>query len=171
MRQVKSSVCLGLLVLCLGIAVRSAAGDENSARNQANWDKLKQLSAGQEIQVVQNGAKSSRGSFRSVTDETIVVSLRGGEQTISRQSVLRVSSKGKGHRVRNALIGAGVGAGAGLGIGAAMDSRDKCSQGGLCLNILPNGGKEIVTPLGAIVGAIVGAVIPTGGWHEIYRAR
>jgi len=57
------------LFFCLGITVSSAVGDEISAKNQANWDKLKQLSAGQEIQVVQNGAKSSRGSFRSVTDE------------------------------------------------------------------------------------------------------
>jgi hypothetical protein len=129
------------------------------------------LSAGQEIQVVQNDAKSSRSNFRSVSNEAIVVSTASGEQTLSRQSVLRVSSKGKGHRMRNALIGAGIGAGAGLGIGAAMDAHDKCSQGGLCFDILPNGGKEIVTPLGAIVGAIVGAVLPTSGWHEIYRAR
>jgi hypothetical protein len=171
MRRVKISVRLALLLLSLGIAASYALGDDSSTRNQANWEKLRQLSAGQEIQVVQNGAKSSRGSFRSVTDDTIVVSFGAGEQIISRQGVLRVSSKGKSHRVRNALIGAGVGAGAGLGIGAAIDSRDKCSQGGFCLNILPNGGKEIATPLGAIVGAIVGAVIPTGGWHEIYRAR
>jgi hypothetical protein len=167
MKQVKSIVCLGLLFLFLGIATSPVFGDDD--KNQANWDRLKQLSAGEEIQVVQNDAKSSRSNFRSVTDEAIVVSTATGEQTIARQSILRVSSKGTGHRMRNALIGAGVGAGAGLGIGAAADHHKACT--GLCVNILPNGGKEIGTPLGAIVGGIVGAVVPTGGWHEIYRAR
>ena|SRR5271157_1661866 len=167
MKQVKSIVCLGLLFLFLGIATSPALGDDD--KNQANWDRLKQLSAGQEIQVVQSDAKSSRSNFRSVTDEAIVVSTAAGEQTIARQSIVRVSSKGKGHRVRNALIGAGVGAGAGLGIGAAADHHKACT--GFCVNVLPNGGKEIATPLGAIVGAIIGAVVPTGGWHVIYRAR
>ena len=167
MRQVKGIVCLGLLCLFLGIATSPALGDDD--KNQANWDRLKQLSPGEEIQVVQNGAKSSRSNFRSVTDEAIVVSTAAGEQAIARQSILRVSSKGKGHRVRNALIGAGVGAGAGLGIGAATDHHIACT--GICVNILPNLGEEIVPPLGAIVGAVIGAVVPTGGWHVIYRAR
>jgi hypothetical protein len=118
MRRVKSIVCLGLLFLSFGIATSPALGGD--AKNQANWDNLKQLSAGQEIQVVQNDAKSNRSNFRSVNDEAIVVSTATGEQTISRQSILRVSSKGKGHRVRNALIGAGIGAGGGAGIGAAI---------------------------------------------------
>jgi hypothetical protein len=166
MRRAKSVFCLGLLFLFLGIAAGIALGEDGA--NQAAWNNLKQLSAGQEIQVVQDGAKSSRGSYRSFTDDAIVMSTAGGEQTISRQGVVRVSSKGKRHRMRNALIGAGVGAGAGLGIGAGLDSADKCAN---CLKILPNGGKEIATPLGAIAGAIVGAVIPSGGWHEIYRAR
>ena len=131
MRQVKSIVCLGLLFLFSGIATSPALGDDD--KNQANWDRLKQLSAGQEIQVVQNDAKSSRSNFRSVTDEAIVVSTAAGEQTIARQSILRVSSKGKGHRMRNALIGAGVGAGAGLGIGAAADHHKACT--GFCVNV------------------------------------
>jgi len=169
MRRLKSVVCLGLLILSCGIATSPARGDDD--KNQTNWDKLKQLAPGQEIEVVQKDAKSTRGNFRNVTDEAIAVNTAAGDQTISRQNVVRVSSKGKTHRMRNALIGAGIGAGAGLGIGAAMDVHDKCSQGGFCINILPNGGKEIVTPLGAIVGAIVGALLPSRGWHEIYRAR
>ncbi len=171
MRRVKSSVCLGLLFLSLGIATGPALGDDASVKNQADWDKIKQLSAGQEIQVVQNDAISTTGKFHSITDEAIVVSTANSEQTMSRQNILRVSSKGRGRRMRNALIGAGIGAGTGLGIGAAMDAHDKCSQGSFCFNILPNGGKEIITPLGAIAGAIVGAVLPSGGWHEVYRAR
>jgi hypothetical protein len=165
MRRAKSVFCLGLLFLFLGIAAGIALGEDGT--NQTGWDNLKQLSAGQEIQVVQNGAKSSRGSFHSFTDDAIVMSTAGGEQTISRQGVLRVSTKDKRRRMRNALIGAGVGAGAGLGIGAGVDSASKCGIGPCFANL----GIELLTPVGAIAGAIVGAVIPTGGWHEIYRAR
>jgi hypothetical protein len=158
-------VCLGLLFLSLGMAARPALGDDN--QNQAAWDSLKKLSAGQDIQVVQKGAQSSQGTFRSMNDEAIVVNQAGGEQTIDRQSVVRVSTKGRGHRKRNALIGAGIGAGAGAGIGAGIDSSCTCTNG-----FFPsNTGVYVLTPLGAIVGAIIGAVIPSGGWHEVYRAR
>jgi len=170
MRRVNSVVCLGFLFLSWGIATSPVLGGDNSGKNQANWDKLKSLSPGQEIQVVQNDAKSTSGNFRSTTDEAIVVSTASGEQTISRQSILRISSKGKGHRKRNALIGAGIGAGAGAGIGAAIDASANSGSGSFG-PWFPHLGIEMVTPLGAIVGAIVGAVIPSGGWHEIYRAR
>ena len=163
MRLIKTIVCSGPLFLSLLFATIPALGGDN--KNQANWDKLKQLSAGEEIQVVQNDAKSSRGRFRSVSDDAIVLGLAADEQTISRQSVLRVSSKGKGHRLRNALIGFGIGAGAGAGFGAGADA--SCT--GNCW--FPNLGVEFFTPVGAIVGGIVGAVVPTGGWHAIYRAR
>ena len=167
MKRVNTLVCLGLLVLSLGMATSPAFGDDS--KNQAAWDKLKQLSAGQEVQVVQNDAKSTTGNFRSVTDEAMVVGTATGDQTLSRQSVLRVSSKGPGHRVRNTLIGAGIGAGAGAGITAATPG---CRQGVSCWSI-PSKGEVIgaFTGVGAIVGAIVGAVLPTGGWHEVYRAR
>jgi hypothetical protein len=164
MRRVKSIVCLGLLFLFVGVATSRALGDDG--KNQANWDRLKQLSAGEEIQVVQNDAKSSRSNFRSVTDEAIVVSTEAGEQTIARQSILRVSSNGKGHRMRNALIGAGIGAGAGAGIGAAIAG---CTSG--CYGFTRGNVTGAVSAVGGIVGATVGAVIPTGGWHVIYRAR
>lgn len=165
MKRVKCSVCLVLLVLSLGMATSPARGDD--IKNQSAWDKLKQLSAGQQVQVVQNAAKSTTGSFRSVTDEAIVVSTATGEQTIGRQSVLRVSTKGPGHRARNALIGAGIGAGAGAGIGAATAH---CGQG-FCIGATKGEVIGVITAVCAIVGAAVGAVLPTGGWHEIYRAR
>ena len=164
MKHVNSSVCLVLLVLAWGMAAAPALGGDVS--NQSAWDKLKKLSAGQQIQVVQIGAQSTTGSFRSVTDEAIVVSAASGEQTISRPNVLRVSSKGKPHRMRNALIGAGIGAGAGAGIGAAIAG---CTSG--CYGFTRGNVTGVVSAVGGIVGAIVGAVIPTGGWREVYRAR
>jgi hypothetical protein len=126
------------------------------------------LSPGQEIQVAQNGTKSIRGNFRTVTKEVIVLSPASGEQTISRQSVDRISTKGKGHRGRNALIGVGIGAGAGAVGGAAYP--EGCPSGN-CIGFSRGAAVGVGAVLSAIVGAIIGAVIPSGGWHDIYKAR
>jgi hypothetical protein len=168
MRKVMCPVCIGLMVFSLGFAINPVFGSDDSVNNQAGWDKLSQLSPGQEIRVRQNDGKSIRGNFRSVTGEAIVLSMTSGDHTISRLSVHKISTKKGGHRKRNILIGAGIGAGAGLGGGAAY----KGCPSGHCI-VGPSHGQAIAlgAGLGAILGAIVGAVIPSSGWHDIYRAR
>ena len=167
MRKVMCHVCIGLIVFSLGFAMNPVFGSDDSVNYQAGWGNLGQLLQGQEIRVRKNDGKSIRGNFRSVTGEAIVLSMTSGDQTISRPSVLRISIKRKGHRGRNALIGAGIGAGAGLGGGAAIPT---CPSGN-CIG--PNHVQSmwLGAGLGAILGAVVGAVIPSGGWRDIYRAR
>jgi hypothetical protein len=54
-----------------------------------------------------------------------------------------------------------------LGFGAALDH--SCSQnGGFCFK---NAGKELLPPFFGLAGAGIGALIPTGGWQEVYRLR
>jgi len=130
----------------------------------ANWDNLRTVTPGAQVQVVLNNVKSYRGQFQSVSDEALVVRLETGGQTFSRHDVLRVSAKGESRRLRNALIGAGVGAGIGLGVGAAADS-------GCGRNCIVQSGKAIFTPLGGMIGAVAGAALPTGRWHDAYRAQ
>lgn len=170
MRRKNWTGCLGVMigVLSLTAPALQAAG---AKPDSANWDNLKTVTPGERIQIVLNDVKSYQGEFQTVSDEAIVVRLETGDQTFARQNVLRVSTKGESHRWRNAGIGAAVGAGAGLGIGAAADAGNNCgaSRGfGPCF---PNVGKEVLTPLGGIIGAVVGVVLPTGGWHDVYRAR
>jgi hypothetical protein len=130
------------------------------------WENLKTLSRGQEIRVVLNGAQSYQGEFQSSSDAGITLRRSGSEQTLPRQDILRVSSKGKKHRGRNALFGAAIGAGVGLGLGAAAD---RSSQNSIIK--LHSWGLAVGAPLGALVGAGVGALLPTGGWHDVYRAH
>jgi len=139
----------------------------------ASWENLKALKPGQEIRVVLNNVKSYQGEFQALSDDGISLRQAAGEQTLARRDILRVSSKAQKHRARNALIGAAVGAGAGLGIGAAADhSASSCGGKTPCWGpFFPNLGKEVLTPVGALAGAVVGAVIPTGGWQDVYRAR
>jgi hypothetical protein len=158
MSEVKSPIWLKLF---LSIFVLTMASPLRAAeRVEADWESLNQLTSGQKIRVVLSGNKAYQGEFQSINDQSILIREATGEETFSRASILRVSSKGRSHRTRNILIGAAVGAAAGLGIGAATDKPG---------SFFPNIGKEIVTPIGAIVGALVGLVIPSGGWHDIYR--
>jgi hypothetical protein len=127
--------------------------------SQSNWDNLKQLAPGQQIRIVLNDAKSYEAKFQSVTDDGIVVRLATGDQTFPRQSVLRVSSKHRSHRGRNALIGVGVGVAAALAVDAGVCQ--DCTAGTWAGDAAGCG----------LLGAAVGALVPTGRWHDVYRAR
>jgi hypothetical protein len=171
--MMNKSTCVLFFALALPTfgAMTGLGADPQPAN--ASWDNLKTLRTGQEIRVVLNDAKSYQGELQSLNDGGITLRQAAGEQTLARQDILRVSSKGKKRRGRNALIGAAIGAGAGLGIGAGVDHSGKnCGKTpgslGPCFNNL---GKEVLTPVGALAGAVVGAVMPAGGWHDVYRAR
>ena len=148
-------VILGLLFVLLASVGALAQGPANS------WDNLKQLVPGEGIRIVLKDAKSYRVTFESFDGGGIVVRTATSQQTYARDTVLRVSSKGQSHRLRNALIGAGIGAGiSGAGV-AASDSSDP-ESGAI--------GAVVGIPIATIAGAGVGALIPTGGWRDVYRA-
>jgi hypothetical protein len=157
---------LALALSAIGAATRLplAAADPQAAN--PGWDNLKTLTQGQEIRVVLKDAKSYQGEFQASSDDGITLRQSGGDQTVTRHDILRVSTKGKKHRGRNALIGAAVGAGVGLGLGAAVDHSSQNT-------IIPlhRWGIAVGTPLGGLLGAGGGALLPTGGWHEVYRAH
>jgi len=129
------------------------------------------LSSGEEIQVVEKNAKSFRGKFEIVSEDALIVRLESGDQSFERQSILRVSTKGGSHRLRNAALGAAIGAGVGLAVGAASDASNSCSSNpGFLCDLHFDFGKQILTPLGAAAGGLIGTA--TGGrkWREIYRS-
>jgi hypothetical protein len=160
MNKAMCHACIGLMALSLGFAMNPVFGSDSSVKNQASWDNLNQLYPGQEIRIKRIDAKTIRGNFRSVSDEAIVIILTSGDQIISRSGVRRISIRKNGHRWRNTLIGVGIGAGAGYGFGAANED-----------NFMRGASTITGVFLGVIVGAIGGAVIPSGGWRDIYKAR
>jgi len=132
-----------------------------SARsNQTTWDNLNTLTAGQKIEVVEANSKKDSGTFLNVSDKTISLHGKSGEQTIQRQDVRSVELMENTRRLRNTLIGAAVGAGAGAGITAGTWE----NHGFL-------GNKGTGAAVGAVIGvaggAIIGALWPS---HKtIYR--
>ena len=162
MRKLISTV---LTAACISNLALAAA-----ITNPADWDNLRQLAGGTDVKIVLNDASAYRGQFQTVTGEAIVVRMTAGrEKTFQRESVLRVSTQGKRHRGRNALIGLAIGLGAGMIVGAASPELGQGTcQHGSCVNAA-----SVALPgfAGAVIGAGIGAAIPTGGWHDVYRAR
>lgn len=147
------------LTLLVALAAATAAA-------QSDWVKVKALPIGQEIRASLRDGKSYRGQVQNVTDEALVMVAASQQQTLARAEVKKIATKSEGHRLRNALIGAGLGAAGGVGFGAAIDA--SCSPHCLGGN---NTGKFVFTPVGAIVGAVVGVAWPTGTWHTVYKSN
>jgi len=159
----------GAVVILIAVAIFNKPLMAGAVGVESSWDNLKSLAPGQRIRVVLNSAKSAEGNLETVTAEALSVKQASGVESYARQDILRVSTRGEKHRSRNALLGAAGGAAVGLAIGAGVDHG--CSGSGLSSCIVPNAGKIVLTPVGAVVGAVAGALIPTGGWHDMYRAR
>jgi len=151
MRRLIASILL-MLLLPLLVAAQETPD---------SWDNLRQLVPGEGIHIVLKDAKSYRVTFESFDEGGIVVRTATGQQTYARDTVLRVSSKGQSHRLRNALIGAGVAGGISGAAVAANYSFDP--EAGAIAAV-------VGIPIATIAGAGVGALIPTGGWHDVYRA-
>ena len=156
----------GKLLTCFTVFLAVLIPSSCLAR-AGEWNAVQQLSSTQQIKVVLDDGKSYHGTFESATDSSLVIHAGSNDQTLSRTNARRVLLKTHGHRGRNALIGAGIGAGAGLGAGAAIDN--DCSKTSIVCT--GNKGKAILTPVFALLGAGIGALIPSGGWHEVYRSR
>jgi hypothetical protein len=73
-----------------------------------SWDNLKQLRAGQKIEVVDSSMKTLKGAFVSISDEAISLQVGKSEQSVVRAKVVRVSVRDNSHRVRNMLLGSGI---------------------------------------------------------------
>lgn len=138
-----------------------------SAAQSSEWSNVKHLATGEEIRVSMFGSngsdgKSYRGQLSEATDESLIIIAANSQETLARAQVKKVALKKASHRGRNTLIGLGIGAGAGLAIGAGVDSS---GEGFFAI------GKEVLTPVGAIIGTVVGVAWPTGGWKDVYRAK
>jgi hypothetical protein len=111
------------------------------------------LESGSEIRVVLNGGKTIIGFLQNVSADSIAINAATSQEALSRQDVKLVSLKCPGHRGRNTVIGLLIGVGGGLATGAAIDRNNH--------GWFPNFGKDVFTPLGAIVGTVVGVALPT----------
>jgi hypothetical protein len=148
-------------LLAAALAATAAA---QQAKPIANWANLNQLVPGSEIRVTLATGRVLRGFVQRVTPESLAINAATSQETLSRQDIRRVELKKPGHRGRNTLIGLAIGTGAGLAVGAGVDAK---SGPGI---MVPDVGKAVLSPVGALVGTVIGVALPTGGWRDVYRA-
>ena len=139
-----------------------------SDSNVTSWQNLKQLAAGQEIEVAKTKGSSVRGTFIGFVDEAISVREKQQEIVIPRADVSRVRLR-PAKSARYMWIGAAVGAGAGAGVGVGIGESVANESGGDFKNLKP-AITGVSAGLGALVGAVIGSVV--GGRHTtIYIAK
>ena len=155
------SQILRALPLIFAASLGAADGPDRS------WENLRQLRAGQNIEVVDSKMKSHRGRFGGFTDEAISLETDRGGTRIVRADVVRVSSRERSKRLRNILIGTVAGGGAGaVAMWLSVRHSQPISQfRGEYYDIA----KVIFIPAGLGAGAGLGAAFP--GFQTVYRAR
>jgi len=152
MKRVSVTLLLLLWVPGFGLAQSS----------QGNWDNLKQLHAGQKIEVVDSSMKSLRGPFVSVSEEAITLQAGKSQESIERAKVVRVSVRDTSHRTRNMMIGAALGVGAGLALTVPLEIQQS------------NEGNSFVGAMAGVTVGLGGAGLGLGaipGSRTIYRIK
>jgi len=149
----KAILVLVFLLLVPAFALAQSAKD--------SWGNLKQLRAGQKIEVVDTSMKSLRGPLVSVSEEAITLRVGKSQECIERAKVVRVSVRDNSHRARNMLLGSGILGGIDLAATAVplgISSNEGTSCGACAAAIAAGFGG------GAALGAIPGS-------RTVYRAK
>jgi hypothetical protein len=150
------------LALAVILAAAFVATLHAQSSGQDNWDNLRQVNPGQQVQIVLMNAQAHKGKFASFSDQAVSLTANGDEVAFTRDQVLRVSLLDGGKRKRNTILGLGIGAAAGL-VGGSMLYQRFNNEGATeeATNLLVG-----LTGGAAATGAAIGR---TGGFRVIYR--
>jgi hypothetical protein len=156
-----------MLNLTRAVAIILASALVAAAQSpEPGWNSVQALAAGAEVRVKLD-SRTIRGQIQNVTGDALTLNSAKGQEAFTRQEVLSLSVKKKGHRGRDTLIGLGAGAAVGLVVGAVSDKQ--CT--GWCVFEISRGEAAAIGAIlfGAIGTAVGALIIPTGGWREVYK--
>jgi hypothetical protein len=126
-----------------------------------SWDALHGLKPGEPVRIVDNSGQERRGSFSTLSPESLTVQTGAGMQSIQRTSIRQIKVRSSSRRIRNLLIGVGIGVATGVAVdqtlGAALRNETGDSKRPLMY----------LAPIG-LFGAIGGAF---PAYRTVYRAR
>jgi len=152
MKRLVPSLLLSVLSCGLGVA---------GTKSTESWENLKQLRAGDKIEVIDQNLRSFRGRLVSVSDEAIALQSKKDTVTVERANVFRVSVRDTSHRTRNMLLGSGILGGIALAaaVPLALINSNEGNGCGPCVAAIAAGFGG-----GAALGSLP-------GWRTVYRAE
>lgn len=132
-----------------------------SAGFAADWDAVRQISAGRKIEIIARDGGKTRADFVSADAEVLTFREESGPRSLTRPEIRRVRVFDPRRRVFKGLLWMGIGAAAGGGIGA-----------GVCPYCANEGhGYRYVGP-GVAVGAGVGALgFLSSPYRTVYKGK
>jgi hypothetical protein len=154
------------LVACiLALCVPGFSQSPALPHGRADWSNVTALARAAEVRVELPGSRFVRGGVLNVTEDSLAVNSASGQETFTRQQVLRVSVRKPSKHGQHALAGLAIGAVAGAGIGLVAEAG--CTS--FCGGGLAAAAVGVVALGTAGIGAVIGALVPSGGWREVYR--
>jgi hypothetical protein len=151
---------VSLAALWLPLCAVNLASQPVPARSEtgkADWNNIKALAPGTKILVLPNRRGKTRGEVETVTEDSLVVRSRKGQESFARGEIVRVSVR-KQHIVGDAAAFGILGAMVGFLGGALLDDGGEGAFPGAGIGAAVFGG----------IGALLGPRDPKN-WREIYR--
>lgn len=136
---------LSFLLSPLALAAQTAPTD---------WSRLSSVAGGTKLSVKLKDGKKVDGTFATVSDTTLALTVKNARKELRREDVASVHEVGGNSATKATLIGLGVGAGAGAALGIAGNASN---DGGF--GELPDSVGVGVAVLTAGVGALTGFLV------------
>lgn len=150
-----------IVVLLLSFLLSPATLIAQTGTN--NWSQLNGVTAGTKLSVKLKDGKKVEGTFTSVSDTGLTLTVKNAAKEIRREDVATVHAVVGKSIGKSTLIGLGVGAGVGAAIGLAGDASN--DAGGF--EGVDNAVAGVITVIGALSGGIAGFVIGKTGKKRV----
>jgi small nuclear ribonucleoprotein (snRNP)-like protein len=118
-----------------------------------DWSRLSAVASGTRLSVKLKDGKKVEGTFASVSDTSLSLTVKNAAKEIRREEVASVHEIAKKSAGKATLIGLGVGAGVGAGLAIAAENSD---SGFETKDSVSAGFVALTAGIGALAGFLVG---------------
>ena len=138
---------LSFLLSPLALAAQTAPTD---------WSRLNSVAGGTKLSVKLKDGKKVDGTFATVSDTTLALTVKNARKELRREDVASVHEVGGNSATKATLIGLGIGAGAGAALGIAGDAANDDNSFVELPNSVGVGVAVLTAGVGALTGFLVG---------------
>lgn len=139
-----------------------------AASDTTSWQNLNNISSGQPLKVRKSDGTIVKGTFASVSADSLHLLVNQQDISIARSEISQVQRQSPG-RHKAMWLGLAIGGGAGAGIGAGIAEGVSSTSGSDFANLKP-AVIGVVAAAGALAGLAIGSVLD-GRRNTLYKAK